>query len=95
MLRSTVLTEQHYREALEDDGVGYLLEQDGEVTGFTLGNATTGNIWALFVDPRFEALPGEQIQEGMLRFRTLGCWPLTGGISTGRFWRNIPTIRPA
>lgn len=35
-------------------------------------------VWA--EDPRFEALPGEQIQEGMLRFRTLGCWPLTGGI---------------
>ena len=35
-------------------------------------------MWA--EDPRFEALPGEQIQEGMLRFRTLGCWPLTGGI---------------
>ena len=35
-------------------------------------------VWA--EDPRFEALPGEQVQEGMLRFRTLGCWPLTGGI---------------
>lgn len=35
-------------------------------------------MWA--EDPRFEPLPGEQIQEGMLRFRTLGCWPLTGGI---------------
>ncbi len=35
-------------------------------------------MWA--EDPRFEALPGEQVQEGMLRFRTLGCWPLTGGI---------------
>ncbi len=35
-------------------------------------------MWA--EDPRFEALPGEEVQEGMLRFRTLGCWPLTGGI---------------
>ncbi len=35
-------------------------------------------VWA--EDPRFEPLPGEQVQEGMLRFRTLGCWPLTGGI---------------
>jgi sulfate adenylyltransferase, small subunit len=31
-------------------------------------------------DPRFEALPGEQVQEGYIRFRTLGCWPLTGAI---------------
>ena len=35
-------------------------------------------IWA--EDPRFEALPGEQIQEDYIRFRTLGCWPLTGAI---------------
>ncbi len=28
-------------------------------------------IWA--EDPRFEALPGEQVQEDYIRFRTLGC----------------------
>ncbi|MBB4064490.1 sulfate adenylyltransferase subunit CysD [Gellertiella hungarica] len=35
-------------------------------------------LWA--EDPRFEALPGEQVQEDYIRFRTLGCWPLTGAI---------------
>lgn len=35
-------------------------------------------VWA--EDPRFEPLPGEQIQEDDIRFRTLGCWPLTGAI---------------
>ena len=35
-------------------------------------------VWA--EDPRFEALPGELVQEGHIRFRTLGCWPLTGAI---------------
>lgn len=35
-------------------------------------------VWA--EDSRFEPLPGEQIQEGNIRFRTLGCWPLTGAI---------------
>ena len=35
-------------------------------------------LWA--EDPRFEALPGEVVQEGNIRFRTLGCWPLTGAI---------------
>ncbi|KQS96350.1 MULTISPECIES: sulfate adenylyltransferase subunit CysD [unclassified Rhizobium] len=35
-------------------------------------------VWA--EDPRFEPLPGEQIQEDNIRFRTLGCWPLTGAI---------------
>lgn len=31
-------------------------------------------------DARFEPLPGETIQEDFIRFRTLGCWPLTGAI---------------
>ena len=35
-------------------------------------------LWA--EDPRFEALPEEVVQEGSIRFRTLGCWPLTGAI---------------
>ena len=35
-------------------------------------------VWA--EDPRFEPLPEEQIQEGSIRFRTLGCYPLTGAI---------------
>lgn len=31
-------------------------------------------------DPRLELLPGEVRQEGVIRFRTLGCFPLTGAI---------------
>lgn len=31
-------------------------------------------------DERFEPLPGETVQEDYIRFRTLGCWPLTGAI---------------
>lgn len=31
-------------------------------------------------DPRLPLLPGEQVQRGMIRFRTLGCFPLTGAI---------------
>ncbi|MGV8936260.1 MAG: sulfate adenylyltransferase subunit CysD [Allorhizobium sp.] len=31
-------------------------------------------------DPRLELLPGETRQEGLIRFRTLGCFPLTGAI---------------
>jgi nicotinamide riboside kinase/GNAT superfamily N-acetyltransferase len=54
VLRSTVLTEQHYREALECDGHGFVAEQDGKIIGFTLGNGATGNIWALFLDPQHE-----------------------------------------
>src|SRR3546814_10596833 len=34
----------------------------------------------LAADPRLELLPGETVQRGSLRFRTLGCFPLTGAI---------------
>ena len=35
-------------------------------------------IWA--EDKRLELLPGEQVREEMVRFRTLGCFPLTGAV---------------
>lgn len=31
-------------------------------------------------DPRLDLWPGEVRQEEMIRFRTLGCFPLSGGI---------------
>jgi sulfate adenylyltransferase subunit 2 len=31
-------------------------------------------------DERLELLPGEKVQYGSIRFRTLGCFPLTGAI---------------
>ncbi|TYO98534.1 sulfate adenylyltransferase subunit 2 [Geothermobacter ehrlichii] len=33
-------------------------------------------------DDRLELLPGEQVQKKMVRFRTLGCYPLTGAIES-------------
>ncbi|NTW99394.1 MAG: sulfate adenylyltransferase subunit CysD [Geobacteraceae bacterium] len=34
-------------------------------------------------DERFELLPGEVPQQRMVRFRTLGCYPLTAGVESG------------
>lgn len=31
-------------------------------------------------DDRFRLLPGEEVRQEMVRFRTLGCYPLTGGM---------------
>lgn len=33
-------------------------------------------------DDRMELLPGEKIEEKMVRFRTLGCYPLTGAVES-------------
>ena len=33
-------------------------------------------------DDRMRLEPGEKIEHGKIRFRTLGCYPLTGGIES-------------
>jgi sulfate adenylyltransferase subunit 2 len=40
-----------------------------------------GNI-IMVDDDRLKLLPGEKIEEKMVRFRTLGCYPLTGGVES-------------
>ena len=41
--------------------------------------------WIMVDDDRFPLLPGEEPQRRLVRFRTLGCYPLTGAIeSTAR-----------
>ncbi len=40
-----------------------------------------GNI-IMVDDDRMRLRPGEQIQNKMIRFRTLGCYPLTGGVES-------------
>ena len=50
-LVSTVITDEDVLESIERTGRGWVVEADGEVVAFAIGNATNGNIWALFVDP--------------------------------------------
>lgn len=45
------LDDEDVRRELEDSGRGWLVEVDGEVVAFAIGNAQTGNVWALFVLP--------------------------------------------
>ena len=33
-------------------------------------------------DDRMKLLPGEQIESKLIRFRTLGCYPLTGAVES-------------
>ena len=34
-------------------------------------------------DDRMKLLPGERVEDRVVRFRTLGCYPLTGAIESG------------
>lgn len=54
-LTSTVISDEDVVQALEQTGRGWVVEREGQVIAFAIGNAETGNIWALFVDPEHEA----------------------------------------
>lgn len=54
-LVSTVISESDYLPAIEANGQGWVVEIDGQVVAFAVGNKTNGNIWALFVDPAHES----------------------------------------
>jgi GNAT superfamily N-acetyltransferase len=53
-LVSTVISDADVRRALDETGRGWVVETDGEVVAFAIGNATNGNVWALFVRPDHE-----------------------------------------
>jgi GNAT superfamily N-acetyltransferase len=53
-LTSSVISEADYIPEIERTGRGWVIEKDGKVVAFAIGNATTANIWALFVDPEHE-----------------------------------------
>lgn len=68
-LTSSIITEEHYVPAIEETGRGWIVEVDGVVAGFAVGNAITGNIWALFVDPAHAGHGhGRNLHDTMIRW---------------------------
>jgi GNAT superfamily N-acetyltransferase len=53
-LVSSAISESSYIPEIEDSGRGWVVEKNGKVVAFAVGNCQTGNIWALFVDPDHE-----------------------------------------
>lgn len=53
-LVSAVIGPADYEREMELTGRGWVAESDGAIVGFAVGNARTGNIWALFVAPEHE-----------------------------------------
>lgn len=68
-LVSTVITDEDVREAIEETGRGWVVESHGEIVAFAIGNALTGNIWALFVHPDHERRGyGRLLHDTMLKW---------------------------
>jgi GNAT superfamily N-acetyltransferase len=53
-LVSAVIADDDVRGAIEVTGRGWVVEHEGDVVAFAIGNATDGNVWALFVHPDHE-----------------------------------------
>lgn len=61
------ISDEEFRREIEDTGKGWVIEVDGEIRAFASCNASTGNIWALFVHPRAEGLGyGDRLHAAML-----------------------------
>jgi GNAT superfamily N-acetyltransferase len=53
-LTSGVISDEEVVVAIERTGKGWVVELEGRIIGFAIGNAETGNIWALFMEPEHE-----------------------------------------
>jgi GNAT superfamily N-acetyltransferase len=66
-LVSMQLTEAHYVDAIESRGRGWVVEVEGAIVAFAIGDTTDASIWALFVDPSFEGCGfGRQLHDEMV-----------------------------
>jgi GNAT superfamily N-acetyltransferase len=81
-LRSTVINEASYLPAINETGRGWVVEVAGDIVAFAVGNRETGNIWALFVDPKHEACGyGRRLHETMIAY-LFGCGVVKLNLST-------------
>lgn len=63
----TRINEEAYIPYLVTIGRGWVLEEDGTVVAFAIGESETGNIWALFVHEDHEGKGyGKRVQEPMV-----------------------------
>lgn len=53
-LTSTTISDADYVRAIEQTGHGWVVDIETEIVAFAVGNAETGNLWALFVHPAHE-----------------------------------------
>jgi GNAT superfamily N-acetyltransferase len=66
-LVSRQLSEQDYLVEIEVTGRGWVVESAGNIVAFAVGNAATGGIWALFVEPGHEGKGyGRQLHDIMI-----------------------------
>ncbi len=62
-----LVTEEDCKEFMTVRGKGWVCEIDNRIVGFAIADLKTNNIWALFIDPKFERKGiGQQLHKIML-----------------------------
>jgi len=78
-IRPGAISDDEVVEHLEVLGRGWVVEVDGEIRAFAIGNARNGNIWALFVEQGHE-----QHGHGRALHDTMLAWLWSQGLQ--RLW---------
>jgi GNAT superfamily N-acetyltransferase len=97
------LSDEDVRREIEDTGRGWVVEDGGRIVAFAIGNAQTGNIWALFVLPSAQGLGhGDRLHSVMVEWlraqNAPTLWLTTGattkacGFYEGRGWRRVSVL---
>lgn len=97
------ISDEDLRSELEDTGRGWVIEVDGVIEAFAIGNAQTGNIWALFVLPLAQGKGhGSRLHDEMVAWlRSQGVpmlWLTTGsdtracGFYERRGWKRVAIL---
>lgn len=83
------ISDEEIRESIEDTGRGWVIEEGGKIQAFAVGNARTGNVWALFVKPEAQGQGhGSRLHAAMIEwFRSQPIerlWLSTGATTKAR-----------
>ncbi len=63
------IIDSEFLQAIETTGRGWVIETDGQIQAFAVGNALTGNVWALFVRPQAQGRGyGSRLHTAMLEW---------------------------
>ena len=66
------INDAEFLQVIESTGRGWVIEANGQIQAFAVGNAITGNVWALFVRPQAQGQGyGSHLHTALLEwFRT-------------------------